>query len=560
MLVAPDDTRWEDLFPNSLLLNRSSLSELFSGLTQVGPFPAHKGGRIAQSTAKKVANFLAARACGADKAKQSAFSKAWLFLIWRELATLLPVRALAKKISRFHPEKLIVIPISTNVFSYLNYFRWDVQADEIEPLLLAAACRRLGLDVIVVAHKSLFSHGTSITKEIALEIRPYEIWNEQGSPVLYTGDKATLVVEDGIRNFGYANSQIPDAVTVKSRLYSGSEQADIILWGEEHNPPVHTVSLRLVKDFPSGVALYSPNNEMGTLSDQFIASMLPMTEVGWGTAINSVRRSNIKEIHICDCYFFESALLAHAVRQSGGRVHLWPHSINDTFIHQHERSDCPATIRSVTSTSARKCAEYFPTSKVIAYPRIMLAPPSPPRPFVYGRPTSIIIFGGSHAVARMPLMNLGHHEQTWIKLLKALARYPDDFRVLFKPKGYWESPEWLSSLSKDPLIFEETYVHANDIESENPVFMSVTLASTALMEGLGRGIPFMIARETDAEDYLFVNSEFVPVGPVDLIIDELLKLRDPQKFRSFTERQLHWYSQEAIFNENAQERETIYAP
>ncbi len=560
VLVAPDDTCWGDVFPNSLLLNRSNLSELFNDLTQVGPFPAHKGGRIAQSTAKRVANRLAMRACPADRAKQSAFSKAWLFPIWRELATLLPVRALARKIARTHAEKLIVIPISTNVFSYLNYFRWDVQEDEIEPFLLAAACRRLGLDVIVVASKSVFSLGTHSGKEISLEMRPWAVWNETGHPIPYNGEKTLLLVEDGIRNFGYAKSQVPDAVTVKSRLYSGSEQTDIILWGKEHNPPVHTVSLQLVRDFPGEMALYSPMHEIGALSDQFIASMLPMTEVALETAIASVHGSNIKDVHICDCYFFESALLAHAVRQNGGRVHLWPHSINDTFIHQHSRSDCPATIRSITSTSAGKCAEYFPASKVITAPRIMLSPPSPSRPFVHGRPTSVVIFGGSHAVARMPLMNLGRHEHTWIKLLRALANYPDDFRVLFKPKAHWESPEWLSSLSSDPLDFEETSLHANHLDFENSVFMSVTLASAALMEGLGRGIPFMITRETSVEDYMFIDPEVVPVGSADFIIDELLKLRDPQKFRSFTERQLHWYSQEALFYKSAHGWETTNAP
>ncbi|WFN89126.1 hypothetical protein [Agrobacterium pusense] len=560
VLVAPDDAVWEDLFPNALLLNRSTLSNLFSGLTEVGSLPAHKGGRIAQSTAKRVANRLAAKVSVANPAKQSAFSKAWLFPIWRELATLLPVRALARKIVQSYPEKLVVVPLSTNIFSYLNYFRWDAQGDEIEPLLLAAACRRVGLDVIVVAHESAFVPGTRSAKEITLEIRPYAIWNEFGSPILYKGEKDTLVVEDGIRNFGYAKSQIPDAATIKSRLYSGSEQANIVLWGEEHNPPVHTVSLRLVGDLADRMALYSPISEIGALSDQFIASMLPMTEVALETAIGSVHGSNIKDVHICDCYFFESALVAHAVRQNGGRVHLWPHSINDTFIHQHARSDCPTTIRSITSTSARKCAEYFPTSKIIADPRIMLSPPRPPRPFVHGRPTSVIIFGGSHAVARMPLMNLGHHKQTWIKLLKSLASYPDDFRVLFKPKGHWESPKWLSSLSSDPLGFEETSLHANHLDFENSVFMSVTLASAALMEGLGRGIPFMIARETSVEDYMFIDPEVVPVGSADFIIDELLKLRDPQKFRSFTERQLHWYSQEALFYKSAHGWETTNAP
>lgn len=560
VLLAPDDACWEDLFPNSLLLNKSTLSHLFGGLTHVGQFPAHKGGRVAQSTAKRVANRLAAKACAADPEKQSAFSKAWLFPIWRELATLLPVRALARKIARTHTEKLIVIHISTNVFSYLNYLWWDVQADEIEPLLLAAACRRLGLDVIVVAHKSVFSLGTHSAKEISLEIRPCVVWNETGHPLVYNGEKTTLLVEDGIRNFGYAKSQIIDALTVKSRHYSGSQPADIILWGEEHNPPVHTLSLRLVREFPGEVALYSPIKEIVALSDQFITSMLPMTEVALETAIGSVHRSNIEDVHICDAYFFESALLAHAVRQNGGRVHLWPHSINDTFIHQHSRSDWPTTIRSITSTSAKKCAEYFPASQIITDPRIMLAPPSPPRPFVHGRPTSVIIFGGAHAVARMPLMNLGHHEHTWIKLLTALGRYPDDFRVLFKSKAQWESAEWLSSLSKEPLVFEETSVHANDLDFENSVFMSVTLASAALMEGLGRGIPLMITRETDVEDYMYIDTDVVPVGRVDFIIEELLNLRDPHKFRSFTERQLHWYSQEAIFNKNAQEWETVYAP
>lgn len=556
VLVAPNDTRWDDLFPHSLLLSRSALTELYNGLGRVGPFSAHKGGRVAQCTAKRIANRLATKACGADKAKQSAFSKAWLFPIWREIATLMPVRALARKLAQSHAGKLIVIPIETNVFSYLNYFKWDVQADEIEPLLLATACRQAGMDVIVVAERSVFTSSATSANEIAIEIRPYENWREQGRPIISGQQCNNIVVEDGIRNFEYVKTQIPDAISVKSRLYSGSEQAQIILWGQEHNPPTHIVSLKLVKELPGEVALYSPADEVSTLSDYFIASMLPMTEAAMQTAIESVNTSGVKDAHICDCYFFESALIAHAVRQNGGRVHLWPHSINNTFILQHSRADSPATVRSITSSSARKCAEYFRTSNVIIDPRIMLAPAALPRRFVENRPTTVVIFGGSHAVARMPLLDVRHHEQTWVKLLKALGRYPDEFKVIFKPKGHWESSHWLSSLSGGSLKFVETAVHANDLDFDNSIFMSVSLASAALLEGLGRGIPFMITREVEVEDYMHVDPGAVPIGPVDSIVSHLLELRAPHKFISFAEKQLRWYSQEVTFNKSALERET----
>jgi len=69
------------------------------------------------------------------------------------------------------------------------------------------------------------------------------------------------------------------------------------------------------------------------------------------------------------------------------------------------------------------------------------------------------------------------------------------------------------------------------------VFVSVSFASSALLEGISRGVPCIVVRECNVEDYVPFDHHVVPVrdvaGALELIDDftdrgHLLNLREKQ--------------------------------
>ena len=79
------------------------------------------------------------------------------------------------------------------------------------------------------------------------------------------------------------------------------------------------------------------------------------------------------------------------------------------------------------------------------------------------------------------------------------------------------------------------------------IFLNVSFASSALLEGLGRGIPGMVAREITVEDYVTVDPAAIPVADVATIVSRIAECRDPAVFGALVERQLSWYATETRF-------------
>jgi hypothetical protein len=79
------------------------------------------------------------------------------------------------------------------------------------------------------------------------------------------------------------------------------------------------------------------------------------------------------------------------------------------------------------------------------------------------------------------------------------------------------------------------------------VFVTINFASTAQLEGIARGIPVMIARDSEINDYVSLESSVVPIGPVEQIVAEIARCADPAYYERLTEQQMAWLRRETSF-------------
>jgi len=232
------------------------------------------------------------------------------------------------------------------------------------------------------------------------------------------------------------------------------------------------------------IFIYSPRNAGLRLDDQFVGLMAATTKDAAQRAFDL--GNQFEQNEACDHLFFESAVIAQAVRARGGKVFLWPHSSNAGHPLMYAKGDV-AAVRCTTNSSARVWSARLPGTPCAVQSNLILQPCSAPRPSTPGAPLTVVIFASVHVLRRMPFVDRRGHEDSYRRLLKARTDLAPQVRALFKPR--WKSTEWLRGVVGPSAVFEETTRTPLELDEPNMIFVTVSYGSTALLEGLGRGIP-----------------------------------------------------------------------
>ncbi|SMY00929.1 tetratricopeptide repeat protein [Brevibacterium antiquum] len=223
----------------------------------------------------------------------------------------------------------------------------------------------------------------------------------------------------------------------------------------------------------------------------------------------ALQEHSILDAHIGDYMYAESTLIAAKVKDRGGRVHLWPHSTNPVHKEFHDPNHL-RTVHAVTRSGAEDWKHTMPNVKVVHDSTLMLAPPVAQVPFVVGEPMSVVIIGGRPVMRNLPILDIDAHESLYKRLfaeLEPLVRQ-GRVRVYFKPRGKTgEHETWLERLVGRSAHWERVLEHPLRMTLPNPIFVSVTVGSSALLEGVTRGIPGLIVREGFARDYLATGDD-----------------------------------------------------
>lgn len=278
----------------------------------------------------------------------------------------------------------------------------------------------------------------------------------------------------------------------------------------------------------------------GTWPEWLHRATSPLLEHLARTAAADVERRGVTEAHIGDHLYAESVIVGDTVRRAGGRVIVWPHSTNPVHVDLR-RADSFDEVHAVTHSGAEAWRRAFP-DKVVHHSADSMLSPSPPRAFEPGKPVSLVIFGGRSTLGNMPTLDTAAHRELYVRLFDELAglreHHPVD--VYFKPRGLTgEHEHWLFQTVGKTAGWKPIYQHSLRLELPNMVFASVSMGTSALIEGLTRGIPGFVVREFPVRDYTTLDAEAFPILPATEAMELLAKATTADGYDELVARELH---------------------
>jgi hypothetical protein len=118
--------------------------------------------------------------------------------------------------------------------------------------------------------------------------------------------------------------------------------------------------------------------------------------------------------------------------------------------------------------------------------------------------------------------------------------------VCYKPKGrIGENEAWLERVVGDSARWQGIITHPLKIALPNMLFVSISVGSGALLEGLARGIPCVIVKDFPAREYLALAPDVISTGPVDEILEIIEACTESNGLTRFTQQQLERFAYEA---------------
>ncbi|MEP3635843.1 MAG: hypothetical protein ABJN14_01100 [Paracoccaceae bacterium] len=448
---------------------------------------------------------------------------AWFHKIFSELTTIVPMRHLARKLSKQHQGKLLAVEMKGDAFQALNSWRQN----DLEPLFLAYELYRLKAPV--------FLYSDRIRAE-SISISISERWLKHKHPHFYRSrDFSSILVANAMRSSDYAAERHGIVKFHGPKLTTS-------LGRSIRNPYANTVSL----DFSSGpkfgaLQSYTIDDQQLSLEAGFVKLVGPVTKNVASWYQSALKDRPVENAHVADHTSLEGSLLAGEIVKKGGKINLWPHSANVVQIDLHNPDNLRSVTVAVNSTAAhwrRKVGD----EKVILDPKSILASSSPAPGFDETKPLHIILFAGAHALRRTPIVNYETHCRTWSTVLTALQR--SDHLLSIKHKSIWENRDWIAMRSSGAKPLKFSRKKAMEINYSNMIFVSISATSTAILEGISRGIPGMVVRDQPINETPNYDPDYIPRLKSSEFSEFLSKLNSRIAWEELRDQQLTWFENE----------------
>lgn len=446
---------------------------------------------------------------------------AWFLPVTAELVTLVPLRHLARKLHAAHPDRIFAITLEQSTFSALKFWR----SNELEPLYLAHELRRRGARVCLrIAQLD--------RPELTVALSPF--WRRKWqSQFRRDASFSTVLCEKNMRNDDFAAAKSgathrlrPGPIALLRARRAGRAQLTLKL---RQGPSVH------------GLQSYAAPADMPTLPEAFAQLMGPATRFLSGWIRASLRNKPVQAAHIADHASFDGGLLAAEVVRQGGKLHLWPHSANAVDVNVHD----PETVAHVTlaaRSTAAVWAQRHGWDKLSVDVRTILPDMARAPGFDATQPLHVVLFGGAHSLHRLPMVPLDTHKASWRKTLSGLRAA--DATLSIKHKSQWETRDWIRQMAEEGQELQFSRTHATKLSFPNMVFLSISLTSTALLEGIARGIPAIVIRDVPVRETPHYDPDYVPCIPSHAVAETLERLKDRAAWEALRDRQAEWLARE----------------
>jgi hypothetical protein len=549
VLVAEDPEATVEPIPRGeFIIDRPTLERHFESIrSRLGHVPARIGSRFSRAAALKFARRLGRKHAEKIGISAVALSDAWYFSIWTEFCTLIPIRHVARRIAKLAGDELLLIPIDARDRRYLSFWA----PNDIEPFFLAEALRKEGANVCFYLATRTACQAALTAGEFSIRFRASAAWDSQPPRPAERPPRSGILVPQGIRSIDKIRSRTgyPLIVGEENALWGGDWVGNLFRQGAApHDVSLDFVRCLTPRALGEGLSLFKAELRCRDLGEQLFGTIGDATKAAAFEPKRVVEESGANEAHVCDHLFFQSALIAYAVGERGGAVTIWPHSSNAVHLDARQCQP-PDRAICVTRSTAAQWRSRYPATDVRIESELLIKRPVAPQSFNPIEPIHVVIMAGANALLRMPIIDQTSHEESYRRLFARLESLGEGFRFVIKPKPIWETAEWLESLLPQLSRATTTSIPPSEIDLPNMIFLTVSLGSATILEGIGRGIPSMVVRETEAEDYINFDRSCVPVGTVDQIIENLRGCADRTILNELTVKQIEWLERELHFTD-----------
>ena len=490
---------------------------------RVGAFPIHKAQPALQHISHRVARRIAQENTRDLGVSTNGLRNAWFHPVFAELATILPIRHLARKLAAQNVGQPFAIPLASRKFTALN--GWS--RNDLEPFYLAYELRRRRVPVI------LFIEDEGACE---LEFKLSKTWLAKGYPQIRRDEKFTTVMcQKPMSKAAYVSKKNGALRQHKPGLFTFQRH-----FGIDRDAADLKVKLVAGPAF-DGIKTLSIASDLPSLQQGFEFFMLPLTGKVTQWFRNEFKNQPIRNAHISDHATFEGGLMAAEVVRNGGKTYVWPHSANLVHHHVHEPKDVSQVTVAARSTGEHWAKE-FQGAKVVVDVKSILPETVDAPHFDPDSPLNVVLFAGAHALKRMPLLDIEMHKATWMKVLKDL--HDADLELTIKHKSSWETRDWIRALAPKEAKLNFSRTHANQLNLPNMVFLSISSTSTAVFEGIARGVPGMTVRDVLVDETPYYDPDFVPSLSSKQAGDFILSLKSEATYNELRERQKIWFDRE----------------
>jgi hypothetical protein len=546
LVAENDEAAVTRLTRREFIIDRSMLERHFESIqSRIGHMAARTGSRFSQGVALKFAKRFGRKYAEKIGIPSAVLSDAWYFAIWAELCTLIPIRHVARHIAKLAGEALVLVPLDARDRRYLSF--WN--ESDIEPFLLVAALRKAGANACLYLTSSNDRRAALSAGEFRVRLMASAAWDSQRLDFAASAARSRILVPSGIRSIEKIHARIGNPLIVSGdyALWPGAYDfnlispdaapRDILFQFTRYPTPVA---------FGSGISLFKAHLRTVDLGDWLFEAIGETTRTSAIEARRLVRECDADEAHVCDVLFYQSSLIAHAVRERGGLLTVWPHSSNAIHVGIRQ-SQKPDRVICVTRSAEAAWRSRFPKADVQVASELLFRKPFAPQPLSPDEPIHVVIMAGANRLARMPIVDQSRHMESYRRLFARLEELGQGFRFVVKPKPPFEPAEWLEGLLPPITRATMTSVSPSELDLPNMIFLTVSFASTTIFDGIGRGVPSMVVRETDVEDYVDIDPPFIPIGTVDQIIERLKFCAERTHLHELTIRQIAWYAAQTHF-------------
>lgn len=506
----------------------------------------------------------------AEMLSESAF-----FLLYADMCVFEPMRRLAADLA-MSDRGPVFLELPRSQLTYLNgYAENNLGITEFGQLYLYLELRRRGVNVFLCQFVSphstddkaplVLTPSHALMQSRPVDRRPGEA--EHGAAIVPAGIRAIdqvierisspLVVSSGhlIKQFAYDRMfRRGRSVSFSSSIHPARHLLPTIrieFWRTAHLPAVR------ISD-GSGDGVDIPVDMSAPISTDWL---------GWFDHVMheylvdlsrrcqaEVTLRGVNEAHVSDHLFTESVVFAETTRRAGGRVVLWPHSANP--VHEDvRRPESFDVVHAVTRTGCDAWGNAFPAVEVVHSAALMLPPPRREMRVNEREPLSVVVLGGKSTLGSMPFVHQTLHEESYRSFFAGLERLRRRCRidVFYKPKGLQgENEVWLQRVVGTTADWRAVSDHPLRIDLPNMLFISVSVATSALFEGMSRGIPGLVVKDHESRDYTTLRPGAVPMGTSGEMLAMVEACTNTAVLNDLIEQQLRYYAYEAGMSEHAE--------